>query len=610
MRIDKTLASLVNACQKNFGTGYDQYAKGQQHAMEAFKHEHHQQSVLVYPGRFATGGRFDADVEASWKVMINKPVYLAFAAYDATVSSEDNILRESIRLRLGSIEYTTGLLVQARYWRSCFSALRVLCNKHDFTHPGFGVWSMGIVLDNLLLHCEELSDNPAALRDPHFQFFDLETFPWLRDHYASIRSALVPVLDKSRSVLLTSVEEERLYGEEWREHDALIDAYTVAMATGILESLRRNGSDWLTETGGKYQASEWSEAMKLKLKGVFSDNITLCESPFAVVDYIFRKGINFNIFTVSGIAEARHGRLFDNVPTFWRKSHTLACIAFVKRNMKHYLLQAAKKEHAQKEAEVERQRQRKLVWERRVLKSHLDTVSYFLNPTIRSITTVARLDNALIFCKHMYQKIDLLKLFILTYAVGYRMLDIDKAMSNNRNPNVGKYDDLYTRAVNILRIKKLVIPSEPPLQYNITNLTPEDYGLTSSKELQSLVQNYSSAAISLGAKIIALDKEFGCKLLFPYNAIPTANWDKELTPLQRRFPVGARFTDIEDDGKRVQYVSAGLYYDVGEVNDYSLFYYRADVKAPTTSYDDRTEMSHFKTSPGLIGIEDWKIEYK
>ena len=85
-----------------------------------------------------------------------------------------------------------------------------------------------------------------------------------------------------------------------------------------------------------------------------------------------------------------------------------------------------------------------------------------------------------------------------------------------------------------------------------------------------------------------------------------------MTPLQRRFPVGARFTDIEDDGKRVQYVSAGLYYDVllGEVNDYSLFYYRADVKAPTTSYDDRTEMSHFKTSTGLTGIEDWKIEFK
>ena len=76
---------------------------------------------------------------------------------------------------------------------------------------------------------------------------------------------------------------------------------------GILESLRRNGSDWLTETGGKYQASEWSEAIKLKLKGVFNDNITLCESPFAVVDHIFRKGINFNIFTVSAIAEARHG---------------------------------------------------------------------------------------------------------------------------------------------------------------------------------------------------------------------------------------------------------------------------------------------------------------
>ena len=158
-----------------------------------------------------------------------------------------------------------------------------------------------------------------------------------------------------------------------------------------------------------------------------------------------------------------------------------------------------------------------------MLKSHLDTVSYFLNPTIRSITTVARLDNALLFCKQMYQKIDLLKLFILTYAVGYRMLDIDKAMSNNRSPKVGKYYDLYTRAVNILRIKKLVIPSEPPLQYNITSLTPEDYGLTSSKELQNLVQIYSSAVISLGAKIIALDEELGCKLLFPYSAIPTAN---------------------------------------------------------------------------------------
>ena len=45
-------------------------------------------------------------------------------------------------------------------------------------------------------------DNPAALRDPHFQFFDLETFPWLHDHYASIRSARVPVLDKLNTAAL------------------------------------------------------------------------------------------------------------------------------------------------------------------------------------------------------------------------------------------------------------------------------------------------------------------------------------------------------------------------------------------------------------------------
>ena len=84
-----------------------------------------------------------------------------------------------------------------------------------------------------------------------------------------------------------------------------------------------------------------------------------------------------------------------------------------------------------------------------------------------------------------------------------------------------------------------------------------------------------------------------------------------MTTLQRRFAVGARLTEIKDDGKRVEYVSAGLYYDAGEVKDYTLLYYRADGKVPTTSYDDCSENSHFKTSPGkLTGVEDWKIEYK
>ena len=45
-----------------------------------------------------------------------------------------------------------------------------------------------------------------------------------------------------------------------------------------------------------------------------------------------------------------------------------------------------------------------------------------------------------------------------------------------------------------------------------------------------------------------------------------------MTTLQRRFAVGARLTEIKDDGKRVEYVSAGLYYDAGEVKDYTLLY--------------------------------------
>ena len=162
------------------------------------------------------------------------------------------------------------------------------------------------------------------------------------------------------------------------------------------------------------------------------------------------------------------------------------------------------------------------LWERRVLKSHLETISYFLNPTIRSITTVKRLDNALLDCKYMYQKLDVLKLLILTFAVGYRIVDIDKAMSSSRDARVGKYDDLHSRAVTILNNRKHIMPSEPPLLQNITkSMTPEGIGLTSSTELLNLAHSYASITKSLGAEIIALDREFGCKLIFPYCITPS-----------------------------------------------------------------------------------------
>ena len=361
-------------------------------------------------------------------------------------SSESHILRESIPLRIGSNEFMAMLNVLGRMWRILFSNLRVFGSTHDFEVEGFGVWSTGHIIDVMEEKLHEIIGDPDIMWDPQFCFFELREFPWLREYQIAHQRATFNTRDRSRTLRVIDVERDILFGEEALSMKDLIDKFTVAECEGILASIDRNCRDFLSRTEGKFRDSEFSSELKTMLNGAYSDNTTLTETHFGVFKYIFRDGVNYNISSVSSLVEAMHGKLYDNVPEIWNLSHTKACIRMVKDKALIFRCQELNRERKQLSTERDRLRQKKLAWEVRVQKQHLETLSYYLVPTIRTIDTVQKLHEALDSLKAKETKRfpdtkrkAFLKFFLNACVIGYNWKIFAEKFSSKSNPELGNW---------------------------------------------------------------------------------------------------------------------------------------------------------------------------
>ena len=356
-----------------------------------------------------------------------------------------------------------------------------------------------------------------------------------------------------------------------------------------LQSMFKRGVhvwQWLTSCEGIYRYDQWTDQMIADSQACIGDNTKLSESVFGLVDWVYRRGLNFKMSNCNGAVMAKHNKLFESVPAFWDGDHTEACIAVVKKNKGMFKAQAEEQELAQEEAEAERLRLKEAKLRAKLLKEQQEVISYFNMRSLRALKTPSQLDAILKTLKSDAAKVQFLKQVINMWVIGLGEARFTAPFSSTTDKTVGKVADLTTRLKTILRAYK-VIPTTPPLWKAKQGSSPEDFGLRATGEYDILVAKHQATVHDMTARVLEIDKTYGIELLFSWDSVPRSYWDVPLTELQSMFKRGAKFSD-----EGIDYVLAGLSYDT-ESKDYILYYIEA-TEAPIHITDKCVEHSYFK----------------
>ena len=269
------------------------------------------------------GSRQDIGVEMSWRTFHNRSAYVKFLHYvknewKTDTKDKATLLDNSLFVQLTSPTLITADMVRAILFDKCFRPLRVLCNGVDLEdwHP----LKMAGIADTLETVFVGILAEPKKLLEESFMCFDdcevlrENQVQWdLRKDTAAIRRELYHPTDAD--IVKARGSDDCL---------GIIKAW----ATGILASLRRNCSDFLTSSNGRYAVANQSEPVVKMAKDAYCNNIKLGESPFAVVDHLYHAFVcNAKIGTVSGVAQAQ----IDNI---WSRGFTWHARGSYKRDGK------------------------------------------------------------------------------------------------------------------------------------------------------------------------------------------------------------------------------------------------------------------------------------
>jgi hypothetical protein len=602
-RLETAVSSVLFAIQKLFRDGKDQYAKGEQAAFIAWTELFSPHYVKLNLGRHGTGSRMDAQHEVAYKICLNRTTFLKYLLYDDAVSSkhDKSILSESVLLRIATEEFKCAMIVRAMLWRSLFAPLRVLCNVHDLV--GHGIHHAGRVMDVVERFCKELQDDPSKLMSIDAMAFSFDEFSCLKPYFDSLEKKLKSSVG-GVNFSLRALEKREIYEAYTEEESDLIKELIVVSVGGILKSLYRNCPKLLTSMGGVLSFSMWSDDDISKSKHNPSDNI-VAESSFGLVDYIWRRGVNFNMATVDGLAIAQTNKFFSNAPRGWTEEHSRRSLVFSTIYFYEFRDRSKGKLAAQEAATKLRVLEKNENLEKMMNDQQSETLSYFYMWTTREITTKQKLISALSTLS-VGESVSFLKNFINTYVIGFGLMDLKGgAFSNVKDKSVGKVPDLTKRALNILDLlkrKKLKIPENPESpKLNMCN--PADYGFKETKEFKEFKSVYENRLIQCVEDRRILDEAFSLRLTQHHGGISRSLWEAPLTILQKKFKRGEQF---KEDGKC--WVSAGLLYD-SFIKDYYLFYYPKGAAVESTS-DDRVERTPFcscvdEQGNEVEGINQW-----
>jgi hypothetical protein len=102
------------------------------------------------------------------------------------------------------------------------------------------------------------------------------------------------------------------------------------------------------------------------------------------------------------------------------------------------------------------------------------------------------------------------------WGIGFG-LDISMQFSSTKDKSVGKLEDLLKRSKAILS-SKIQPPDHPPLRKLRKGSSPADFGLTPLAMYEEGREKYTNMITDQVLKVLELDKHYGIKLLYDWNA--------------------------------------------------------------------------------------------
>ena len=548
-------------------------------------------------GRAGNGNRFDMEMYHAYRLAQMQRYIMEFCVHKKTVDgSAETIINKSILSRLSSKYFRSAIVCRAKLWTKVYYPLRNLC-QGDL--EDFYVYDMCKVADALHEAAAERELDPSRSLRRDFVVFSYEKFPSL---------AAFDRKQKDRPLSKLEMEAE-VYDDA--DHLERVEEITKLRFAGVVKSLKHNASQFMTAYDGERCEHKWTREMKTSAKSWKRENISCCESVFAFVDYIYRRGgKGFKIGTVDGVARAAKSNLFENnvAKTLLSGRHVELMMNFVgmRKNRDKFKRERDEDLEKQKRHKQEQREAKEKAAHVKAMEGAHKCISVFY---LQRVKTIEELRAVMSRQASEAAKMRVLKKQLLIYSDGFGWEQWNLPLTTYKKKKLTSAD-LQERLEEILSAVssgERAIPTEPPtnlIQKEMTIL--EDQGYETNQLYKNIMQRrYREEMPKTFREIRHLSENYGCNFVMDWDDLREVAWPEGLTDDMKMFKPERviEFDDYDGRGKKHRLVRKilGLQWDDGDEDEdltpqYCVYMYdpRKGDK-PTRKDDEGIEFAYFKS---------------
>ncbi len=467
--------------------------------------------------------------------------------------SKENLFNKTIRLRMMSPCFKAATLVRARLClklRYPFRNLRQ--GALDDPEKDYPLWGMGRVVDTLYEACEELINDPSKLSSSSFTIF--KGFPFLdefqRKERQKSRSKREMWDEEARQEVYESTTEDDQDATHLQE---LMSELVMIHAKGVIDGLDRNCRDWLTRYDGKRCAANWTAKMKEDSKRYRKENISLCESVFALFDLVYRMSSRFRVDTADGVVRAMMSNLFDDesVADLWTSRDKGVLMSFASKNRDLFKSEHNEQAKAQEAHKAKAREEKQELARQKLMEEVEKSVSVFYLPRIK---TKEELNAALDKRRHLEPKKRILSKQLKIYVNGFGLRQHDVTFTKG-----GKFQYAVVKSkleeildeVNAVP-PKLELPNEPTsVQAQSVVDKYESLGCRVVKDYKNMLEKKVKEAFpDLLSRLNDLTRRYAPQLEVAWDQLKEIVWPRELTPEEKRLTRGIKIRFSETRGRK------------------------------------------------------------
>ena len=548
-------------------------------------------------GRAGNGNRFDMEMYHAYRLAQMQKRIMEFCMHKRTIDgSAETIINKSILSRLSSKYFRSAIVCRAKLWMKVYYPLRNLC-QGDL--DDFYVYDMCKVADALYETATECERDPSRPLRRGFVVFSYEKFP-----------SLASFDRRQKDRPLSKLEMEAEVHDDM-DHLECVEEIMKLHFAGIVKSLHHNASQFLTAYDGEHCEHKWTEEMKTNAKSWKRENVSCCESVFAFVDYVYRRGgKGFKMGTVDGIARAAKSNLYENnvVKTLLDDHHVDLMMSFVgtKKNRDRFKKERDDDLLRQQRHKQEQREAKEKAAQAKAMEGAHKCISVFY---LQRVKTIEELRAIMLRQASEAAKMRVLKKQLLIYSDGFGWEQWNLPLTTYKKKKLTSAD-LQERLEEILSAVSSgehVIPIEPPtnlVQKEMTIL--EDQGYETNQLYKDMMQKrYREEIPKTFREIRYLSENYGCNFVMDWDDLREVAWPKGLSDDMKRFKPGKviEFNDFDGAGEECRFIRMilGLQWDDGDEDEdltpqYCVYMYdpRKGDK-PTRKDDEGIEFAYFKS---------------